>query len=434
MAEILVVDDELSIRQLLTISLEESGHRVSTTENGERALALLKRSPNRFELLITDLKMEKLGGLELIKEARAINAELPLIVMTAYASMETAVEAMRCGAYDYITKPFQLDELELIINKALERSALINENRSLRASLRGQPFPGLIGESPAMQEVFHLIARYAQSEAPVLIEGESGTGKELVARAIHDRSQRSGPFVAFNCAAVPETLLESELFGHQAEAFSGATRDRVGLFQAANGGTLFLDEIGEMPLSMQVKLLRVLQEQKVKRVGDWREQPVDLRVIAATNRSLLEEVREARFRHDLFYRISVLLLQLPPLRERRGDLPLLAAHILGELSLRSGGRAPRILSDAALQHLESAPLKGNVRELKNLIERAYTLCEGAEILPAILRYRPRAKATWTLPSPSHRPLLPRKLRRISFESSSIRSRSTSSSPKEVRGL
>jgi len=378
MSRILVVDDELSMRELLEIFFIQHGHDVMVASDGTQGVQALTQ--HEFDLVITDLRMPGTHGMIVLQRCRELYPETPVIVMTAYASTETAIQAMKVGAYDYFSKPFQLDAVKVVIDKALERRELVKENRVLRAELEQQAKPsGLIGRSHAMKDVFSLIRRVAATRTNVLILGASGTGKELVARAIHDQSDRAkNPFLVINCAAIPENLLESELFGHRKGAFTGATVDKEGMFQAAHGGTLLLDEIGDMPPGMQAKLLRVLQERKVKRVGDFEEVPVDVRVLAATNSDLEEAVNDGRFREDLFYRLNVISVDLPPLRDRPSDIPLLAHHFLRKYTQEFGKRVDRISPDV-IQRLLRHGFSGNVRELENLIERAVALAEGTEI-------------------------------------------------------
>ncbi len=384
MSRILVVDDELSMREVLEIYFSQEGHAVRTAADGLAGQALL--DAEAFDLVVTDLRMPGAGGLEVLAHAQAHHPTVPVIIMTAFASTETALQAMKAGAYDYFTKPFKLDEISVVIAKALERRRLVTENLQLREALADRRRTGnLIGRSPAMQRVFELIHRIAPTRSNVLILGESGTGKELVARAVHEHSDRAAqPFLVINCAAIPENLLESELFGHKRGTFTGATADKVGLFRAADGGTLFLDEIGELPLTMQVKLLRVLQERKVKAVGDLREVAFDVRVIAATNRDLAAEVQAGSFREDLYYRLNVISLDLPALRERPTDIPLLAQHFLNKFAREFGKLELTEIDPEAMQCLLRHPFSGNVRELENVIERAVALGDGRRITPAAL--------------------------------------------------
>ncbi|MCB9543569.1 MAG: sigma-54 dependent transcriptional regulator [bacterium] len=392
MSRVLVVDDELSMRELLEIFFLKEGHDVDTAADG--ATGVQRLIEEEYDLVITDLRMPGTHGMIVLERAIELQPDTPVIVMTAYASTDTAIKAMKIGAYDYFTKPFKLDEVKVVIEKALERRALVQENRKLRQALDARDrFQGIIGRSQPMRDVFNLIKRVARTRTNVLILGESGTGKELVARAIHTQSERAGkPFLVINCAAIPENLLESELFGHRRGTFTGATSDREGLFQAADGGTLLLDEIGEMPLGMQVKLLRVLQERKVKAVGDLREVPVDVRVIAATNRDLAAEVRAGRFREDLYYRLNVISIELPSLRDRPSDIPLLAHHFLRKYAVEFD-KPVRDIDPEAMQILLAHPFSGNVRELENLIERAVALEDGNRITPRSLPHGLRTTTT-----------------------------------------
>ncbi len=381
---ILVVDDELSMREMLKILLEEDGYDVRLADSGEQAFVLL--GDDEFDLVLTDLKMDQVDGLEVVKRAKDTSPATQVVVMTAFATTETAVEAMKRGAYDYVMKPFKVEALKVVIGKALEKRALLQDNVSLRAELAERySFGRLIGKSPAMGQVYDLIAKVAPTRTNVLLYGESGTGKELVARALHYNSPRnSKPFFVINCGAIPGALMESELFGHEKGAFTGAMRSKQGIFEAADGSTLLLDEIGELPQPLQVKLLRVLQEKRVKRVGGLREDPVDVRVIAATNRKLEEDVESGKFREDLFYRLNVIQIRLPSLRNRREDVPLLAAHFLEQYTEEMGKAVPGF-SREAMQALLANPFPGNVRELANLVERAVTLAEpGEEIGMALL--------------------------------------------------
>ncbi len=377
---ILVVDDEQSMREFLEIALVQAGYEVATAASGNEALSVLETE--HFDLVITDLRMEGLSGLDLLREVKVRAPDTEVIVVTAYASYDSAIQAMKAGAYDYLKKPFRVDEILLVCERALERHRLAQENvalkRKLAATIR---FSGIIGKSEAMRRVFQLIDRVAPSRSTVLIVGESGTGKELVARAIHERSPRaSKPFMAINCGALPASLLESELFGHVRGAFTGADRDRPGLFRKTQGGTLLLDEVSELDQGLQVKLLRVLQERTVRPVGSDREEPVDVRVLAATNKDLGALVAEGRFREDLFYRLNVIQVRLPPLRERREDIPLLVDHFCRKYGPEAGKPNVRF-SPAALKRLMDYDFPGNVRELENIVERAVILCEGDEVTP-----------------------------------------------------
>jgi two-component system response regulator PilR (NtrC family) len=383
-ARILVVDDERSMREMLSILLARAGHRVTTAGSGQKARALLDAG-ERFDLVITDLLMDRGDGLEVLAAVKAADPATEVIVITAFGTTESAVEAMKLGARDYLAKPFGVDEFSIVVEQALERRALIRENTDLRARVRGEfTFADIVGRSAAMRRVIELCRKVAESSAAVLLSGESGTGKELIARAIHHGGPRAGgPFVAVNCGALPEPLMESELFGHVKGAFTGAAEDKAGLFFAADGGTLFLDEVGELPLTLQVKLLRVLQEKTVRPVGGEEEHPVDARVISASNRDLAELVERGAMRPDLYYRLNVIPVRLPPLRERREDIPLLVEALLARLTAELGTRAWAV-SPAALRALVEHDWPGNVRELCNALERAATLADGERIEPGDL--------------------------------------------------
>jgi two-component system response regulator PilR (NtrC family) len=373
MAAILVVDDERSLREVLTICLGRAGHEVVAAENAAQALATLER--RSVDLVITDLKMPgPLDGLGLLDEVKRRHPELQVIVVTAYATAETAVRAMKRGAYDYVIKPFKVDEIVVVVDRALERQALVRDNAALRTKVYGRyKLASLLGKSAAMQRVFDLVRKIAATRTNVLITGESGTGKELVARALHAEGPRGArPFVAVNCGAIPDALLESELFGYVKGAFTGATAAKDGLFVAADGGTLFLDEIAELSGAMQVKLLRALQERKVKPVGGVDERPVDVRFVAATNKNLEDEVASGAFRQDLYYRLNVIQVHLPPLRQRPEDVPLLADHFLRRYAAELDKRITALTPDA-LAALVAHTYPGNVRELENIIERAVAL-------------------------------------------------------------
>jgi two-component system response regulator PilR (NtrC family) len=377
-ARILVVDDERSMRELLAIVLKREGHEVLLAENGRTAISVLEHEP--VELLISDVRMPDVSGVEVLAAAQRVNPGIIGIMITAFASTETAVEALRLGAYDYLSKPFNVDELKLKVRKALERRDLQQENALLKRALQSShQFSNIIGRSPAMQAVFQLIQTIAPTTSTVLISGESGTGKELVARAIHFNSpRRERPFVALNCGALPETLLESELFGHVRGAFTGADSNKKGLVEVAEKGTIFLDEIGEMSPMMQVKLLRVLQERKFRRLGGTEETEADIRIIAATNKDLSKLVGEGKFRDDLYYRINVIPVRLPALRERTDDIPLLAEHFLAKYATQIG-RALTGITPAAMRRLQAYPWPGNIRELENAIERAVALEAGTSV-------------------------------------------------------
>ena len=373
---VLVADDKENFVKLLRRILPEDRYDVTTAEDGARALALL--AAGEFDVVVSDIRMPGADGMAVLREARARDPDVEVVLMTAYATVPAAVDAMRQGAFDYLSKPFEPDEALLVVERAVERRRLRQEARDLRRALQGiHRIDDLVARSPAMAPVLALVARAAHSDATVLVTGESGTGKEVVARAIHhtgDRRER--PFVAVNCGAIPEALIESELFGHLRGSFTGATADRRGLFEEADGGTIFLDEIADLPLALQVKLNRVLQERRVRRVGAGDERPIDVRVIAATNVDLRARVAAGAFRDDLFYRLNVLGLALPPLRERREDIPTLAAFLL-ERHRRHG--LPEGFTADALSALVRYRWPGNVRELENAIERAIAVTDGARI-------------------------------------------------------
>ena len=385
---ILIADDEESIRHVLSLMLEGRGYEVRAVKDGEEALREL--SAREYDALVTDVRMPKLDGLGLVRAALAVAPELTIIVMSAYGSHELAIEAMKAGAYDYLGKPFRPDDVVLVLRKAEERERLRAENRLLKRQIREARPLELVAESPAMKEVARLIGKLAAAQATVLITGESGTGKEVVARAIHAASPRAErPFVAVNCGAIPAPLIESELFGHVKGAFTDARTGKRGLFEEADGSTLLLDEVGDLPLPLQVSLLRVLQQGEVRRVGDTRAIKVDVRVLAATNRDLTAAVAQGSFREDLFYRLNVVALHLPPLRERPEEIEPLAARFLVRHAERLGVPAKR-LSPAALQLLRAHRWPGNVRELENALERALVLSEDDELeadaLPEALQH------------------------------------------------
>ncbi len=400
MRRVLIVDDEQNLRHMLQTLLKREGYEPVGVSSVEGALMELEDRP--YDIVITDLRMPGQSGMDLVDEIRRRNMDTTGVVMTAYGSRDIAIEAMKRGAYDYISKPFEADELVLLLHKAEERERLFRENQSLHNQIRAggqEPETGLgdlVARSRQMLDLFRTVRKIAEFKTTVLIDGESGTGKELIARAIHRLSPRGGgPFIAVNCGAIPDTLLESELFGHRKGAFTDANRDRKGLFEEASGGTLFLDEIGELPLALQVKLLRVLQEGEVRRLGDSQDIKVDVRVVAATARDLSAEVGRGAFREDLFYRLNVFALHLPALRERREDIPLLIDHFLARMNARMGLKVSGT-SPEAMRVLVEYDWPGNVRELENSIERAIVLCEGAQIevdaLPERLR-RTTAVAT-----------------------------------------
>ncbi len=378
MARILVVDDERSMREFLEILLQRDGHQVVSCGQAEQAVLALESDD--FDLVISDIRMPGMSGMDLLGRMPDLAADTLVVLITAHGSTESAVEAMKHGAYDYMTKPCSVDEIRLVVEKALEKRSLSHENTRLRRQLRERSgSPTLLGRSAAMQEVFDLVNQVAATRTNILISGESGTGKDLVARAIHGQSERRDhALVTVNCGAIPENLLESELFGHVRGSFTGAVANKLGLFEAADGGTLFLDEIGELPLPLQVKVLRAIQDRTFRRVGGTTDVRVDLRIICATNRRLDEEVRAGRFREDLFYRLNVIEVKLPPLRERVEDIAALARHFIARFAAELG-RDVCDLEPEALQQLERYSFRGNVRELENVIERAVTLASSERI-------------------------------------------------------
>ncbi len=388
MSRVLVVDDEENLRLVLRTMLKKHGYEVEVASSAEDALGRLDAFDPDF--VLADVRMPGMNGIELCSALRARASRATVIVMSAYGSVELAVAAMNAGAYDSVAKPFKLDEVVLCLKKAEEREALRRENRALREAMRReQTFGRMLGKSEAIHRVFRTIDKVAGYKTTVLVQGESGTGKELVARALHDRSPRAKQaFVAINCGAIPEALLESELFGHKKGAFTDAHADKRGLFDEASGGTLFLDEVGELPQSLQVKLLRVLQEGAIRPIGGVKDHPIDVRVVAATVRDLAREVEEGRFREDLYYRLNVLQLVVPPLRDRKEDIPLLAEHFIERNNGRLGTRVRAIGAEARKLLLEY-PFPGNVRELENVIERAVVLSEGDVLVAADLPERVR---------------------------------------------
>jgi two-component system, NtrC family, response regulator PilR len=401
MSNLLIVDDEQSYRQLLSLVFHGDGHEIRTATNGREALRMLEESP--VDIIISDVKMPDMDGIEMLRSVRETQPDLGVVLMTAFASVETAREAFKLGADDFIQKPFDVEELKLIVKKTLEKQVLISENRAFRRAQRERgSVKNIVGHSDKMQAIFQMIETVAEVQSTILVTGESGTGKELVARAIHDLGPRAEkPFISINCGAFTETLLESELFGYIKGAFTGANTNRKGLFEAANTGTIFLDEIGEMSPAMQVKLLRVLQEKRVRPVGAHDELTIDARVIAATNRDLKQMSEEGTFREDLFYRISVIPIHLPPLRERKEDIPDLINHFVNKFCDQAGRRLT--VSPKAMQFLEDYTWHGNVRELEHTIERAVALERSEDIQPErlpehITNYNPdRIKAEFDLP-------------------------------------
>jgi two-component system nitrogen regulation response regulator GlnG len=388
-ARILIADDEDSLRWVLDKGLRQAGYDVTAVKDGESTLRAFEAEP--FDLVFLDVRMPGMDGLTALGRLRELSPDAHVIVMTAHGTMETAIQAMQRGAYDYLAKPFDLDEVMLLTERALAARRLTQEVSRLRTGLAEvKEFSALIGRHPRMQEVYKAIGRIAGSDVTVLIRGESGTGKELVARAIHHYSRRSGrAFVAVSCAAIPATLLESEMFGHERGAFTDAKERRLGKFELAQGGTLYLDEIGDMPVELQTKLLRALQERTIERVGGHESIRVDVRVIAATNRDLDAAMREGTFREDLFYRLNVVTLNLPPLRERRRDVPLLVEHFLAKHAEELGDRG---VAPEALDRLVGYDWPGNVRELENVIQRAMVLAQNGVILPEHLPIGPVSAA------------------------------------------
>jgi len=383
-ATLLVADDDPGVRESLERTLTREGYRVVLASDGRAALERVQAGG--VDLIVTDLKMPGLTGLDLLRAAKAIRPDVDVILLTAFGTVEEAVKAMKDGAYDFLTKPFRREQLLKLIDKALERRDLIEQNRALKKELEDLRAKGqMIGASPAFRRMMTLVEQIADSSATVLIQGESGTGKELVARSIHERSpRRNGPFVAVNCAALPETLLESELFGYEKGAFTGAAGRKEGRFELADGGTLFLDEVADLSLVTQPKILRVLQEGEFERLGGTRTQPVDVRIVAATNQELAEMVREKRFREDLYYRLNVITIRVPPLRERYEDVSVLAQHFLRVYAAKNGRKLEGFTAEA-IQRLEAYAWPGNVRELENLVERSVVLARkdriDAEDLP-----------------------------------------------------
>lgn len=381
MPNILVVDDEVKMGVLVAGTLEDEGYSVTRTETGEEALSLLNKE--RYDVVVTDLKMSPISGLTILKETKKKNPETIVILMTAHASAETAVAAMKSGAADYLIKPFSLDELVILVKRQLHSRKLADKVEALTTDLDRYVSANFVGTSPALKVVLDMVHRVAKTDAGVMITGESGSGKELVARAVHAASPRAdGPFVAINCAALPETLLESELFGHEKGAFTGASARKRGQFEVADGGTIFLDEVGEIPLGVQAKLLRALEDKTFNRVGGTAQLRVDARVVAATNRDLLVEMREGRFREDLFFRLNVFPINVPALRERPEDIRVLANHFLKRYN------ADATLSVSAMDAMEAYSWPGNVRELKNVLERATILSDSGIIEPGHLHLLP----------------------------------------------
>lgn len=378
--KILVVDDDAVARGLLAEALRKEGHEVEEASGGAEAVERGRRT--RFDVVLTDIRMGDVDGFAVLQDFKQHSPETSVVLLTAFGSMEGAIEGIRQGAYDYLAKPFKKEEIKLVVQRSLEHSRLVRENARFREELRDrQDLSRLVGSSPLMLEVYKMVARVSSGKSTVLVEGESGTGKELIARAIHANSpRRERSFVPVNCAALPDTLLESELFGHEKGAFTGAIGATKGLFEAAHEGTIFLDEIGDVGAALQVKLLRVIQEQELRRVGGTASTKVDVRIIAATNRNLSQLVKEGQFREDLFYRLNVVRIMMPPLRERREDIPMLAHHFLQKVSSENGTLIRGFVPDA-MAVLQRYHWPGNVRELENIIERAVSLTHGPLILP-----------------------------------------------------
>lgn len=383
MNSVLIVDDEESLRNFLNILFTKEGYKTSIASNGHEALELLNKTG--YDVVLSDIKMSGMSGLELLGKIKNISPETEVIMMTAYGDTDTAVEAMKLGAYHYIQKPFKNEEIKLVVKKAYEKKNLIRENIVLKKEFKVKyGFENLIGASSKMLEVYQFIKQIAHTKSNVLIVGDSGTGKELAAKAIHlNSTYKDGPFVPINCGAIPENLIESELFGHMKGSFTGALYNKEGLFETANNGTILLDEISELPLQMQVKLLRVLQERNFRRVGGNEDIVVDTRVIAATNKDLSSLVKEGRFREDLFYRLNILTVKLPPLCERKEDIPILAEYFLKKFSNDFGKEISRF-SDSAMSKLMKYDFPGNVRELENIVERAIAMEQTKVILPETL--------------------------------------------------
>ncbi|ACM21422.1 sigma-54-dependent transcriptional response regulator [Geotalea daltonii FRC-32] len=375
---ILVIDDEENLRHMLQVMLRKKGYKVELASEGAEALRLV--SQKDYDFILCDIRMPVLDGVGFLKGVDPARTESTIIMMSAYGTVDTAIECMKLGAYDYISKPFKSDEIDLVLRKAEERERLKSENRLLKEELKKEySFANIISKNQRMRAIFTLVQKVCDFKTTVLILGESGTGKELIARAIHQNSnRRNGPFIAINCAAIPESLLESELFGHVKGAFTDASTDKVGLFEQATGGTLFLDEIGEMPLALQVKLLRVLQDEEIRVVGGAATKKIDVRVISATSKDLEKEISENRFREDLYFRLNVFTITLPPLRDRQEDIPLLINHFIAKHSSKMAKHQVQYSSEA-LRSLMDYNWPGNVRELENSIERALVVCEGAII-------------------------------------------------------
>ncbi len=377
-ASILVVDDEPGLREMLSILFRREKYEVTVCPGFVTAREAIRNAPAAFGVVLTDLMMPDGSGLDVLTLAKERSQETEVIVMTAHSTVETAIEAMKRGAYDFVTKPFATAELRALVSKAFEKGALVAENVRLRAQVDRRNPKDLLGHSEPMRKILDLVSRVADSRGTVLITGESGTGKERIARAVHVASQRKGEFLVVNCGAIPEALVESELFGHEKGAFTGATSRKLGIFREAEGGTVLLDEVGELPLGVQVKLLRVLQEKKVRGLGESNETPIDVRILAATNRVVEEDVKNGKFRQDLYYRLNVIRIEVPPLRARREDVSELAKHFLERCS-REHNKEIRGFSSDALRALDAYDFPGNVRELENIVERSVALASGQQI-------------------------------------------------------
>ena len=396
--QILIIDDEANLRRVLAAQLGREGYEVHTAEDGEKGLALLRE--HHIDLVITDLRMPKVDGMEVLRQALQMDPNLPVVIITAHGTVDNAVEALKTGAFDYITKPFDQNEVKAIVRKALRTRDLAAAEYTVEADESETPARyGIIGDSKPIQEIYAVIERVADTPTTVLITGESGTGKELVARALHENSsRRDKPFIRVNCAAIPRDLMESELFGYERGAFTGAVSSKPGRFELANGGTLFLDEIGEISVEMQVKLLRVLQESEFERVGGIKTIRVDVRLVASTNRDLRKEIAAGGFREDLFYRLNVVPIHLPSLRDRREDIPRLAQHFISKFNARLHKNVESVDKDA-LERLCAYQWQGNIRELENVTERAVLFCDGPRILIGDLPPEVRGASATATPTP-----------------------------------
>ena len=379
---ILIIDDERSIRNTLKDILEYEKHKIDTAENGKEGLNLLKI--NNYDLVFCDIKMPEIDGIEVLKQVGEINQDIPVVMISGHGNIETAVEAIKLGAFDFIEKPLDLNRILVTVKNAGEKSNLVKETKQLKKKVSSKY--QMIGESEAIKQVKEIIEKVAPTDARVLITGSNGTGKEVVAHWIHEKSNRSkAPFVEVNCAAIPSELIESELFGHEKGAFTSAHKQRIGKFEQANGGTIFLDEIGDMNLAAQAKVLRVLQEKKLTRVGGDKDIQVDVRVIAATNKNLKEEIEEKRFREDLYHRLSVILIHVPDLKDRKEDIPLLINHFIKQIAEEQGIK-PKKISNDAVKYLQEMQWTGNIRELRNVIERLMILCDKTISLTDVETY------------------------------------------------